>query len=239
MLLYQKLHTIQTKIKGLGKDSKSFQYGYVSGAKVLEFVRPLMDEYGLLLKQEIISIENDRQDYTTIGKRWEEVDGKNKQVEFDKPKSEILSKVMMKFTWIDIETGDKDENSFGANGQNDWEKGLGSALTYAERYFLLKYFHIPTDEDDIDNDLRKKVDDDKNKETPEAKPVQTPAQQTTPPANQKPAKVIIETEALKKEIDAFTNIDEFVDCRTKYGLTPEQKTIVTKKFNELFPNHKK
>ena len=38
---------------------------------------------------------------------------------------------------------------------NDWEKGLGSALTYAERYFLLKYFHIATDEDDIDNTGRK------------------------------------------------------------------------------------
>ena len=24
-------------------------------------------------------------------------------------------------------------------------------MTYAERYFLLKYFHIATDEDDIDN----------------------------------------------------------------------------------------
>jgi len=61
------------------------------------------------------------------------------------------SKVMMRFTWVDCETGEKDENLFGANGQNSWDKGVGSALTYAERYFLLKYFHIATDEDDIDN----------------------------------------------------------------------------------------
>src|SRR5690606_6435660 len=47
---------------------------------------------------------------------------------------------------------------FGANGQNDWEKGLGSALTYGERYFLLKFFHIATDEDDIDNPDRKPED---------------------------------------------------------------------------------
>ena len=39
-------------------------------------------------------------------------------------------------------------------GMNGFEKGLGSALTYAERYFLLKYFHIATDEDDIDNPER-------------------------------------------------------------------------------------
>ena len=61
----------------------------------------------------------------------------------------------MQFTWVDCETGEKDVNLFGANGQNDWDKGVGSALTYAERYFLLKYFNIATDEDDIDNDQRK------------------------------------------------------------------------------------
>ena len=46
----------------------------------------------------------------------------------------------------------------GANDsiESRYEKGLGSALTYAERYFLLKYFHINTDEDDIDNPERKK-----------------------------------------------------------------------------------
>lgn len=137
--LYQKLLTIQKRINGLGKDKKSFSYSYVTGDKVLGEIKPLMNELGLLLKQEIVSINNSRQDYTT----------KNGA------KSEILSKVMMQFTWIDVESGEKDVNSFGANGQNDFEKGLGSALTYAERYFLLKYFHIATDEDDIDNSDRK------------------------------------------------------------------------------------
>jgi len=142
-MIYKKLLTIQQKINGLGKDAKSNSYGYVSGAKVLENIKPLMNELGLILKQEVLSIENSRQDYTLSS-------GKNK--------SEILSKVQMRFTWVDCETGEKDENLFGANGQNDWEKGLGSALTYAERYFLLKYFHIATDEDDIDNANRKQVE---------------------------------------------------------------------------------
>jgi hypothetical protein len=137
--IYQKLLTIQQKINGLGKDKKSFTYSYVTGDKVLGEIKPLMNELGLILKQEVLSIENTRQDYSTKSGN----------------KSEILSKVMMRFTWVDTETGEKDENLFGANGQNDWEKGLGSALTYAERYFLLKYFHIATDEDDIDNDQRK------------------------------------------------------------------------------------
>lgn len=139
MSIYKKLLELQKHCKGLGKDSKSFSYQYVSGNKVLGVLRPKMDDLGLILKQEVISIENSRMDYAV----------KNGQ------KSEILTKVEMKFTWIDCETGEKDENYFAANGMNDWEKGLGSALTYAERYFLLKFFHIATDEDDIDNPDRK------------------------------------------------------------------------------------
>ena len=149
MKLYQKLLTIQQKINGLGKDKSALNYKYVTGDKVLGEIKPLMNELGLLLKQEVLSIENTRQDYK-VGKVGEQRD-----------KSEINSKVMMRFTWVDAETGDTDENLFGANGQNDWDKGVGSALTYAERYFLLKYFHIATDEDDIDNPDRK----------PEEKPV--------------------------------------------------------------------
>ena len=160
MSIYKKLLLIQKAVKGLKKDKKSNNYEYVTGNKLLSFIRPLMDEHGLLLKQEVISIDNDRMDYKTgIGTTWE------------KEKSEILSKVMMRFTWIDSETGETDVNLFGANGQNDWEKGLGSALTYAERYFLLKYFHIATDEDDIDNPNRK---------PPEKKTIPTPPKAQVP-----------------------------------------------------------
>lgn len=148
--IYKKLHNIQKEVKGLSKDKKSHNFSYVTGNKLLSFIKPLMDENGLILKQEILEIENTRQDYKT----------KNGE------KSEILSKVMMRFTWIDIETGETDVNLFGANGQNDWEKGLGSALTYAERYFILKYFHIATDEDDIDNPDRKTKETQPKEEAP-------------------------------------------------------------------------
>ena len=137
--LYQKLHKIQCEVLGLGKDKSNYAYQYVSGSKVLEHIKPMMNELGILLKQEILKFDNERQDYQTRNGN----------------KYEILTRVEMRFTWIDIHSGEKDENLFGANGQNDWDKGIGSALTYAERYFLLKYFHISTDEDDIDNPERK------------------------------------------------------------------------------------
>lgn len=142
MSLYKKLLEVQKKVIGLGKDKKSFGYDYVTGSKVLEHIKPILNEHGILLKQEVVSVEKERIDY------------KAKSGE----KSEMLYSVYQKFTWIDTDTGEKDENTFFSSGMNDWEKGLGSALTYAERYFLLKYFHIATDEDDIDNTERKNND---------------------------------------------------------------------------------
>lgn len=142
MSIYKKLLIIQQKINGLGKDKTGPMgyYKYVTGDKLLGEIKPIMNELGIILKQEVLSIENTRQDYSIKSGN----------------KSEINSKVMMRFTWVDCETGEKDENLFGANGQNDWDKGVGSALTYGERYFLLKFFHIATDEDDIDNPDREK-----------------------------------------------------------------------------------
>lgn len=133
--LFQKLLKIQQEIKGLGKDGKSFGYQYVTGTKALEHIKPLMNELGLLLQPEVTGFYNERQDYNVKSGA----------------KSEILTKVDMLFTWIDCDSGEKLPCKWGANGQNDWEKGFGSALTYGERYFLLKFFHIATDEDDIDN----------------------------------------------------------------------------------------
>ena len=134
MNLYQKLIEIQKGVRGLAPNKSASTYNYVAGSKILDYVRPKMDELGVLLVQQIDSIENERMDY---------------QVKSGS-KSEILSKVMMTFTWIDSESGETLPVKFGANGQNSWDKGLGSALTYAERYFLLKFFHIATDEDDVD-----------------------------------------------------------------------------------------
>lgn len=143
MNIYTKLLEMQKRVVGLGKDTKSFGYQYVSGGKVLENLKPIMNDVGLLLKQEIVNVERERIDYSA----------KNGS------KSEMLYGVTFKFTWIDVESGETDVNMFYASGMNDWEKGLGSALTYAERYFLLKFFHINTDEDDIDNPNRKEDND--------------------------------------------------------------------------------
>ena len=196
--LYQKLLEIQKEVIGLGKDGTGNSYKYVTGTKVLNAIKPLMNKYGLLLKTEVLSIENTRQDYATRS---------------NPNKSEILSKLMMRFTWIDTDTGEKDENLFGANGQNDWDKGTGSAITYASRYFMLKFFHIATDEDDIDNPERKAQEEaEKNMKSNALALVKASKmdeaaknQWTTWITNNTPSAVAGQMENLQKQIQAFAS----------------------------------
>ena len=133
--LYQKLHYIQETVLGVGKDKKAFNYSYTTGDKILKEIKPLMNSLGLILVPNVVDTEMIRQDYSSPKGQ----------------KSENTFLLKMVFTWIDVESGEKLDVPFSAAGQNDWDKGLGSALTFGERYFFLKFFHISTDADDIDN----------------------------------------------------------------------------------------
>lgn len=142
--IYSKLLTIQKSLKFIKKEKSGYNFKYAEWSVIIADVRGQMDELWLLLKQEIIDSKNTVVSYSTIDKNWKE-----------KNKTEVLVEAVFKFTWIDTETWEKDESIFRANWFNDFDKWMWSAATYAERYFLLKFFHIPTDEDD--NDKRKKV----------------------------------------------------------------------------------
>lgn len=137
-MIYQKLLEIQKATRSLAPNvsgqTGQAKYQYVSGAKLLGIIRPLMDQSGVILSQEIISIDNTPINYnTTKGS-----------------KMEMFTTIKLRFTWIDCEDGSSFSTEFAANGMNAFDKGLGSALTYAERYYLMKFFHIATDEDDVD-----------------------------------------------------------------------------------------
>lgn len=132
--LYKKLLTLQQAVVGLTKDKKGNSYDYVSGDKILGIVRPQMDKLGLLLTVDVMRAEYARQDYQT----------KNGA------KSEMFCTLELKFTWIDTDSGETLSNQWASSGMNGFDKSLGSALTYGERYFLLKFLHIATDKDDVD-----------------------------------------------------------------------------------------
>ena len=138
MSVFKKLHQVQAATRSLAANTEgqtgAAKYNYVSGAKLLGVIRPLMDKLGLILTQEVVEIHNEPITYMT----------RNGE------KTEMFTTAHIRFTWVDTDDGSQMVNEFFANGMNAWDKGLGSALTYAERYYLMKTFHIATDEDDVD-----------------------------------------------------------------------------------------
>ena len=134
--LLQALHQIQKSTRSLKANGSANGYKYLKGEKLLDHVRPLMDELGLLLVPEILSLHGERVDYK-VGNPARE-------------KTEYWTRLQMRFTWIHVGTGHSLACEWAASGQNGFDKGAGSAMTYGERYFLMKFFHISTDEDDVD-----------------------------------------------------------------------------------------
>lgn len=134
--LHQKLVEIRKEAQYLQKDTEGYGYNYVSGSRVLETLRPKMDELGVIIYPEI-------QETTT----------KKVVTQTNKGEREVWV-VEGKMNYIlqnADEPNEKIKVPFHLNGlQDSPDKALGTALTYSERYFLLKFFNIATDKDDPD-----------------------------------------------------------------------------------------
>jgi hypothetical protein len=132
--LLNKLLAIKEQVGYFKKDAKSYNYSYTSGTAILSQINPLMLEHKLLLVPKLL--QSNCRDAISIVK--------------GKEKPEYAFDLVIEMTWVDTETGHEYPVPWYGSGQNSGEKGFGSALTYAERYFLLKFFQIATDDDDPD-----------------------------------------------------------------------------------------
>lgn len=135
--LYQKIADVKANIDGFTKDTKGYNFSYVSGSQILHRIREKMIEHKLLL------IPN------TTNEQWTTHTYKNKKG------NEVIDFVVemdLNYKWINADKPEEQlEISYHAFGQqSDISQAHGTALTYAERYFLMKFFNIPTDEDDAD-----------------------------------------------------------------------------------------
>jgi hypothetical protein len=147
MNLTQKIIEVRKIVKSLQRTSSGYGYKYVSEDKVLGVIRDKMDELGLLL--ELSVVDSNRSTFTYKNKRQEDV-------------VENVIEGKLEFIWVDAETETERKVPFALYGQQaDASQAFGSGLTYANRYFLLKYFQIATSENDPDKvvtDKRKKHD---------------------------------------------------------------------------------
>jgi len=137
MNLYQKIVEVRKSITGFSKDTPSYKYKYVSGSQVLGKIKSKMDELNLILIPSTINNKYELFNYTT-----------DKGIE----KTDFIVFGDMTYTWVDGDSPEEELvipwNYYGQ--QEDISKAFGSALTYSERYFLLKFLGLPTDEDDAD-----------------------------------------------------------------------------------------
>jgi len=141
MNIYQKLIEVRKSVPYLQKSEKGFQFNYVSSSQVLGNLKAKMDELGLLLIPSVISKEISEH-LTAKGAK------------------EYFTELVMEFLWVNADDpSEQIRCPWYGQGLDNGEKGVGKALTYSEKYFLLKFFNIPTDKDDPDSFQKKHEDE--------------------------------------------------------------------------------
>lgn len=190
--LYQKLGEVRKKTSYLQKAKKGFNYNYVSSSQVLESLNDSINEEGLILVPEI-----EKQVIDAI------IDSKGK--------TQYRTTLDMTFTWVNIDNPSETlKIKWNGQGFDDFEKGIGKALTYAEKYFLLKFFNIATDKDDPDEVANKKLDkQEKEKEIS----IPTPA---------------LTFDFIKKELEVAKSYDELMKIYSKF----KHQLIIDKILNQ-------
>jgi len=151
MNLYQKLIEVRKVVPYLQKENQGEQYKYVSSSQVLGNLKAKLDELEILL---IPSVKGHTVSISAI-------EFTNDKGQVSKRTNTYFTELEMTMTWVNAEKPDEkiDCDWYGQGVDIAGEKGVGKALTYAEKYFMLKFFNIPTDKDDPDA-FQKKLDDD-------------------------------------------------------------------------------
>lgn len=151
MNIYQKLIEVRKEVPYLQKENSGAQYKYVSSSQVLGNCKAKMDELGLLL---IPSVMGHKVTESIIEKP-------DREGNIEKRTTTYFTELDMSYMWVNAEKPEETIvcNWYGQGVDIAGEKGVGKAMTYAEKYFMLKFFNIPTDKDDPDS-FQKKMEDD-------------------------------------------------------------------------------
>ncbi|NEU27060.1 ERF family protein [Paenibacillus ottowii] len=143
MNIYQKLIEVRKEVPYIQKADKGSQYQYTGSSRVLASLKTKMDELGLLLVPSI----------TKPTLHESPIEYKDDKGNVTKRTTTYFTELEMTMTWINADDP-KEQISVPWYGQGvdiAGEKGVGKALTYAEKYFMLKFFNIATDKDDPDS----------------------------------------------------------------------------------------
>jgi len=133
--LRQKLVEIRKTITYIQKTEKGQNSSYGDPAVLLRKIRQGMDKYGVILKPDV--------QHYTIEQFDDPTKNNIKNVSF-------IFKCTLCYTWLDTDSDETITVDWFATASHmsDPSMAAGGALTYFERYFMLKQFQIPTAKDD-------------------------------------------------------------------------------------------
>ena len=173
MNIFQKLIEVRKVVPYLQKEAQGQQYNYVSSSQVLASTKAKMDELGLIL---IPRVTSHKVSESTV-------EQKNKETgDVFKRTTTYFTELDMTMTWVNADDPKEIIECpwYGQGVDIAGEKGVGKALTYSEKYFMLKFFNIPTDKDDPDAFQARLEDKDTPPPAPSQRPTSSPSGNTPP-----------------------------------------------------------
>lgn len=143
--IYQKLALIGENVKVLKKDKSGYGYTYVAEEDILARIQGAMQEYAVSLIPNILpgTVEFIPRDTSKL------VVPKGGGTPYKQEVYEQVVQGTITYTWVNNDNPeDRLEVPWYFIGQQgDASQAYGSALTYASRYFLLRFFNIATTND--------------------------------------------------------------------------------------------
>lgn len=145
--IYQKLAKIRKQVEVIQRNKKGYGYTYVSEDEILAKISGFMDKYALSLIPSVVHNSSIVSPYST-----KKTKSTNKGEIYEENVNEVLVSADMVFTWVNNESPEErvDVPWILVGHQSDGSQSFGSGLSYAMRYFLLKFFNIATPDDDPD-----------------------------------------------------------------------------------------
>lgn len=191
--IYQRILAIQSDLKTVAKGLKvgegKGQYKATGERDVLDAIKPLEEKHGVYsycYDREIIETKETTNKYQTVS-YWQRMKNHYKFVNVDKP-TEFIETVTF------------------ADGVDTLDKGSGKAMTYADKYALMKMYKISTGED---------LDKDKSEE------------QVRKINDNDLVEMVVKVKNLQEELGKYSvnvrseSIEKWM--QTKYGVTSELK----------------
>lgn len=151
--IWSKLFQLQKSIKSFTNSEESEKkdghqrsaYLYTPGSVIAQAVREQMDNLQLMLVPNIKSYNHQTIEYPV----YKMINGEPRSF----MKKEIYVTIETEYTWVDTESGETAGPFVNvASGANGTDKSCASAIALSERYFLLKFFHIATQDKDMEPD---------------------------------------------------------------------------------------